>query len=248
MGCFGYICKHCGSSIRGDCFSGGEHCVMIHVRSGEEVGWVDGHYDEYGRVIEQEGMDEELKFRGDGKGVNSHNEICNSEFRLEDSYSKVSELKIYNDKRVTFERYCKEIISADIQKVNYDITSLPYYSLIKKEIDKTDVPTLDEYIEKYQAFMSLNTEDKGNALIEQYHLDFLAKLIIEVIMHKLYKSDNIFKCGFDYLEPVVLEAYSGIVAYHKKCYNQAIKQGTFNLIPSEYDPNQSWGKVRKKYI
>lgn len=221
---------------------------MIHVRRGEELGRVEGHYDEYGMVIEQEGMDEELKFRGDGEGMNSHQEICDSEFRLEDSYSKVSELKMYNGKRVTFERYCKEIISADIQKVNYDITSLPYYSLIKKEIDKTDVPTLEEYIEKYQVFTTLNKEDKGSVLIEQYHLDFLAELIIEVIMYKLYKSDNIFKRGFDSLRPVVLDSYSGIVAYHKKCYNQAIKQGTFNLVPSEYDPNQSWGRVRKKYI
>ena len=159
----------------------------------------------------------------------------------------MSELKIYNDKRVTFERYCKEIISADIQKVNYDITSLPYYSLIKKEIDKTDVSALEEYIEAYQTFSVLNAEDKGEVLMHQHHLDFLAKLIIEVIMYKLYKSDNIFKRGFDSLKPVVLDAYSGIVAYHKKCYNQAIKQGTFNLIPSEYDPNQSWGRVRKKY-
>ena len=54
MGCFGYICKECGTSIRGNCFTGGEKCVMIHVRHGKEMGRVEGHYDEYGRVIEQD--------------------------------------------------------------------------------------------------------------------------------------------------------------------------------------------------
>ena len=56
MGCFGYICKGCGTSIRGDYFNGGEKTIMIHVRHGEELGRVEGHYDEYGRVIEQEGF------------------------------------------------------------------------------------------------------------------------------------------------------------------------------------------------
>lgn len=46
MGCFGYICKGCGTSIRGNCHSGGEKCVMIHVRHGQEMGRVEGHYDE----------------------------------------------------------------------------------------------------------------------------------------------------------------------------------------------------------
>lgn len=80
MGCFGYICKGCGTQIVGDCFTGGENCLMIHVRKGKELGKVDGHYDEYGRVIEQEGLPEEQKFRGDYDGINGHSEICDSEF------------------------------------------------------------------------------------------------------------------------------------------------------------------------
>ena len=53
---------------------------------------------------------------------------------------------------------------------------------------------------------------------------------------------------FSKLPTAKLKNYSGIVAYHSKCYHKAIKEKTFNLIPSESDPDQSWGKVRKKYI
>ena len=89
MGCFGYICKGCGTPINGDCFNGGEKTIMIHVRHGEELGRVEGHYDEYGRVIEEEGLDENTRFRGNKISTNSHKEICESEFRLT-SFAKKS--------------------------------------------------------------------------------------------------------------------------------------------------------------
>ena len=102
MGCFGYICKGCGTSIRGNCFTGGEKCVMIHVRHGEEMGRVEGHYDEYGRVIEQENLEnEDLVFRGEGEGINSHHEICKSEFEFEDSHYSAINTKIFNGKKAT---------------------------------------------------------------------------------------------------------------------------------------------------
>lgn len=49
MGAFGYLCKGCKTGVRGDYDKGGEKVVMIHVRHGEELGRVEGHYDEYGR-------------------------------------------------------------------------------------------------------------------------------------------------------------------------------------------------------
>lgn len=86
MGCFGYICKGCNTPINGNCWHGGENCVLIHVRNGKELGRVEGHYDEYGRVIEQKDMNEDEKFRGNSNGINGHSEICNSQFSFgEDS-------------------------------------------------------------------------------------------------------------------------------------------------------------------
>ena len=86
MGCFGYMCPVCETSIRGNCSTGGELCVLIHKRHGKEIGRTVGHYSEYGGVVEDE------DFRGDnatyrnGKiNRNSHKEMCESEMRLDDS-------------------------------------------------------------------------------------------------------------------------------------------------------------------
>ena len=54
MGSFGYICPVCETSIRGNCSTGGELCVLIHKRHGREIGRTVGHYDEYGGVAENE--------------------------------------------------------------------------------------------------------------------------------------------------------------------------------------------------
>ena len=106
MGCFGYICKGCETPINGNCFGGGEKCVMIHVRHGKEIGRVEGHYDEYGRVIEQEGLPEAERYRGSDDGPNSHFEICTSEFSLEDSYLGLMDKRVYNDKEISYLDYC----------------------------------------------------------------------------------------------------------------------------------------------
>jgi hypothetical protein len=125
MGCFGYICKGCRTPINGSCRDGGEKCILIHVRKGIELGRCEGHYDEYGTVIEEDGKP--LGFRNETKGdINSHDEMCNSEF-------------------------------------------------------------------------------SGDSM-------------------------------------------SGIVAWHSLCYNKASEEEKSNLTPSEQDPNQSWGKIRKKFL
>lgn len=43
------------------------------------------------------------------------------------------------------------------------------------------------------------------------------------------------------------DKYSGIVAWHSVCYNNATEDEKNDLTPSNCDPNQSWGRVRKKY-
>lgn len=81
MGCFGYMCSSCNEQIVGDCFNGGERCVLIHKRHGEVIGQTVGKYNEYGGVIE------DALFRSDeGSHPNTHDEICKSEMMFEDSH------------------------------------------------------------------------------------------------------------------------------------------------------------------
>jgi hypothetical protein len=177
MGCFGYICKHCGTSIRGDCFTGGEKAVLTHVRHGKEVGRVEGHYD-----------DKPLGYRSDAVGhINSHTEICNSEFGLRDSYMSQEGRRLYEGNPVTY----------------WELK----YALMTK------------MLKDGQVVSSMGPFDK------QVEDLFLSLPIVP--------SDKTI--------------FSGTVAYHSVCYRKAMKTGTFNLIPSESDPQQSWGKVRKKF-
>lgn len=82
MGCFGYLCSVCNKQIVGNCFTGGEHSILIHKRHGLEVGRTVGHYNEYGGTLEDE------LYRSDKvAGPNSHDEICDSEMSLADSKS-----------------------------------------------------------------------------------------------------------------------------------------------------------------
>ena len=91
MGCFSYICKGCGTSIR-SVDGQSEKCVMIHVRHGKELGRIMGHYNGYGGV-EEEG-DKPDRFRGES-GKNSHKEIIHSEMELEDSYDNLCDYRLY---------------------------------------------------------------------------------------------------------------------------------------------------------
>ena len=156
MGSFGYICKGCGTSLQGHALHGGENCVLIHVRHGVELGRTDGHYNEYGTTIEEDtkAYNGELDtYRAMGCNCsesyeNSHEQICASEYGLDDSYYKLK-----------------------------------------------DANALE------------STSDKENATV-----------------------------------------YSGTVAWHKACYAKASAEEQADLTPSKPDPNQSWGKIRKKYM
>ena len=80
---------------------------MIHVRHGEEIGRVEGHYDEYGRIIEQEDLPEKEKYRGNNDGPNGHNEICRSEFELEDSFFRLEGMRLYDGKEISYMEYIR---------------------------------------------------------------------------------------------------------------------------------------------
>lgn len=53
MGCFSYICPECKHPICSDSFSG-EHCILMLVKEGEVLEWMQGEYDSYGRVFKVE--------------------------------------------------------------------------------------------------------------------------------------------------------------------------------------------------
>lgn len=194
MGCFGYICKGCGTAIRGDCFKGGELCVMKHVRHGKVLGEVTGHYDEYGRVFEEKGK--ENRFRGNNDSdINSHAEICQSEFDMDDSLRSSNE-RIYKGEL-------------------YD--SISYFMERTAEI-------LIEGNKK---------GSEGGKAADQ----------------KVHSRDFFEQCTKEFMElpTVPRPAKSGIVAWHKKCYDKATEEEKNDCIPSESDPGQSWGRIRKKY-
>ena len=83
MGSFGYMCPVCETSIRGNCGTGGELCVLIHKRHGKEIGRIVGHYNEFGGVMEDEDYrGHNATYRNGEINVNSHKELCKSEMNL----------------------------------------------------------------------------------------------------------------------------------------------------------------------
>ena len=237
MGCFGYICKGCGTSIRGNCHSGGEKCVMIHVRHGQEMGRVEGHYDEYGRVIEQEGLDEELVFRGEGNGINSHTEICRSEFDFNDSHYSAINNKIFNGKVVNARNFVQKMVEYELGKHNYCPNKCEFYDMLLCYDDI--IKCIDLAYDTYKK-MKKKKDEKG-ILYARSVLVFECKTACEA------RLSNYFYRKFKKLETVKLDKYSGIVAWHSKCYNKATEEQKKDLTPSMSDPDQSWGKIRKMY-
>lgn len=242
MGCFGYICKGCGTSIRGNCHRGGEKCVMIHVRHGEEMGRVEGHYDEYGRVIEQEGLNEELVFRGEGDGINSHHEICKSEFEFEDSHYSAINTKILNGKKINARNFVSEFIKYELGKHNYCPMKCNFYDMLP---DCEEKRMIDESYNHYKALKRLKNEDektvKDALFLSRDSIVFRCKLACENRLHSYFYRE------FQRLKSVKLDKYSGIVAWHSKCYNAATEEQKKDLTPSMSDSDQSWGKIRKMY-
>lgn len=226
MGCFGYICKGCNTSIIGDCFDGGEKAILIHVRHGEELGRVEGHYNEYGGVIEQKDLDEDDKFRGNGSGINSHDEICESELRLFDSYEKVIEKRRFNGQVITYENYLALKLMEDAKLT--DIRKSKYF------------PFIGDYMQN----VIIEKLESGDTVEEEMaRIRFMgADLMYHTNIWKLPDYEE-----FLALEPPNLESYSGIIAWHSLCYENATEEEKADLTPSKSDPNQSWGEVRDKY-
>ncbi len=53
MGCFSFICKTCGEPINSDSFRG-ERCKLFLLKDGKIIEQMEGEYDSYGRVFDEE--------------------------------------------------------------------------------------------------------------------------------------------------------------------------------------------------
>ncbi len=216
MGSFTYLCKHCGTPIVGDYDNGGEKCVLIHVRHGKELGRVVGHYNEYGTVVEED-KSNPSRFRGE-EGINSHDELHESESLLLDSIGWFRQYRFYQGEWRNYKSY------------------LTFKASEIEDIEKAEVfAELSEYsrelVNKFEA-----AEDRRffaqHGLVEHWELN-----------HTFWKE---FLDLPEYKSKEGL-AISGIAVYHHKCYAIAEKNGTLDLLPSDDAPDDSIGTVRKKY-
>lgn len=231
MGCFSYICKGCGTPINGDCINGGESCILIHVRHGEIIGRTEGHYAEYGNVLE-----DSIYRNEDDDNPNGHKEICKSEFELEDSYAEHRFPRLYNGKEHLWFTYLREVVKEELIKNNYILDLCSFYKYIDEETEK-------QYLEHFHKTTLPQYADKKIVLEESMFW------IIYFVLEGNYKwrtktEDDFFKLPFSNLPKV----FSGTVAWHSKCYHEATMEQQDDLTPSKSDPNQGSGRIRKKYV
>lgn len=203
MGCFGYICRHCGKNIRE-----GEIAHLTHVRHDKVLGEVVGHYDSYGGVVE-----DNYFHKDNNDTVNSADEICKSCFDCKDTYK---------GKTVEIEgrRYTLGLLYGEIISVSHWIN--------------------DEYAEGLAkalgtASVIIDAAMKIADIRDRHDCDY-------------YKASELANSIMDELPAIEQSTYSGIIAYHEKCYQIAKRRGTLSNVPSDDDPNQSWGKPRKAFI
>ena len=231
MGTFGYICAGCGTPINGESLGGGEKCVLIHVRHGKEVGRTEGHYDGYGRVVEDE------TYRNDGNHPNCHKEICKSEYELGDSFLRCQKLKMYKGKEVDFNTFCNLYLRDLIKKHKYCIENFEYKLCLNERF-------LNNYRYEYQCYrkqLKLGNKDNAQAIAREMGRVLTAEIA----------NSNLLRTGVEQayrrLSHVRTMWYSGNVAWHSKCYHEATEKERNLLIPSRSDPCQANGRIRKKF-
>lgn len=205
MGCFGFICKHCGKNIREE-----ELCHLIHIRDGEILGEAVGHYNSYG------GVEENDIFFKDNDTINSSDEILDSMLYMSTSYrGKCIQLEgeLYNSRLI----YGLATSASGWFRHNFD------EEFINKLIKETKTP-------KEIVDIAQKASKEDDPVVRSYVISGL----VNELMENLPES--------------VMDKYSGLIAYHEKCYNIAKKKGTLSKVPSDDDPNQGGGKPRKSFL
>lgn len=235
MGSFGYICPVCETSIRGNCGGGGELCILIHKRHGEEIGRAVGHYDEFGRVVEDKyySSDKETDENGQ-KNRNTNLEIFKSEVELADSNAFDGVYILPNGER--FDTRFATYGSTGIFDMDWQFESFRagYTEAMREQVARLEKGR-ELYLQNGRNEQPL--EEDEQEMITAY-LEFNRKAV----------PDDLAQYLVDWIHnlPKVVPA-SGTTAVHKVCYNSLSEEKQKALPISKPDPNQSWGKVRKKY-
>lgn len=124
----------------------------------------------------------------------------------------------------------------------------------KHDVDDNDINCHDEVCNSkfnYDDSVIVNSERKymkvyKNDIVtkNEYQLTRINELI-EEDNEAFLKPDKIFE-EFNQLPPApFIEPKSGVVAYHKYCFDHTKK---VDYTPSKPDPEQGWGPPRKKYL
>ena len=234
MGCFGYICPVCKTGIRGDCSVGGEFCILIHKRHGKEIGRTVGHYDEYGRVVEDKDYRSYENTCSDGSvNLNTHGEICDSEMRFPDSNAFGRKYILPDGKNYDRDTYSVGIGHFESMDRNFPSFSENFTPEIKEKVAYFK-KAKELLLSSYRPGTIYGSQEKK--MIQNYR---------EADMHMPEDLQLYFTNWIESLPPVIPQ--SGTVAVHKKCYDSLTEEQQKLLPISDSDPDQSWGKVRKKY-
>lgn len=255
MGCFGYICPKCETQIVGDYSGGGEECILIHVREGKELGRTVGHYAEYGNVFEDK------KFREDTRGskdedkenMNSHSSICDSEMHLDSSMNFGGLRDLPNGQAINIREWynVEELKIAFVEFGNYP--NLPPNALnLVKAIPRTmEVDMLEFSIEMAQEILDKGSDKEREAEIKDSLAkdtkrlnEYKANPMIDLVNTEDFKREM---NRWAQTLPISKKATSGIIAYHKVCYDGLKSKKISDLKLSLHDPDQSWGNPRSKY-
>lgn len=233
MGCFSYICPHCGMNIRES-----EKCVLIHLRHSKILGFTQGHYNSYGSVDEED-LNSRYGYRNDVGGENCQDEIWKSEFQLEDSFFRTCEKHIYNEKPLDRQEYFSTIALEALENKNYDLMQVKMFLKILNDKDYRENPQIDLVKNNFRNFENASTIEKR----EKYR-EYLRQSLSFLVKNHKYDSNYM---GFESLDLYIPETYSGTIAYHLRCFTAITKRGPLSLIPSGNDPNQGCGNPRKNF-
>lgn len=226
MGCFGYICPVCGENIRAS-----ESCLLIHKRDGRELGRTIGHYTGYG------GVEEDTQFRGN-EGINSHDEVCKSEFGLPSSFS-FGYMRITPEGTIINVSYIHTAVKAFLDAHSFEqLAANPdFASDINDELKDSCI--------KETEFM-FRLEGSFGA---QGKTDFIEALLRDKMGLLLENNSKYLNKVIAWAEslPKWNGATSGIVAVHGVCCQEMNEEELSRLPFSLPDPDQGCGTPRKKF-
>ena len=234
MGSFGYMCPVCETSIRGNFGEGGELCILIHKRHGEEIGRTEGHYNEYGGVVEDKYFRSDEETDASGKqNRNTHSYICQSEIEMPDSnaFGKVHFLPDGERFDASFASYGTDGFFKMDRR--FESFRAGYTDALREQVAR---------LEKGKKLFYKNCGNEQSLTKEEQ------EMIIAYLKFDHKTAPELSQYLIDWIRnlPKLVPA-SGTTAVHKKCYDSLSEEEQKALPISKHDPDQSWGGVREEY-